>query len=194
MDKQSELVTRLQSALAMPASVTWAQSLSVPSLCGAKVRLVVTATNQSLLLPPRSVSLIECGPVHTAFFEKLEGGPGGTLEHADAQTRHLFTHYQRNSYEQALSEAQDPEEVIEVGANGGLLAQSPGGAWRCTPPVVLPQTGAALPAAALSDRAASPAASPALLLHPPLPASDPAAHRGSQWQQLRRCHAPRDLR
>lgn len=79
------------------------------------------------------MSLIECGPVHTAFFEKLEGGPGGTLERADAQTRHLFTHYQRSSYEQALSEAQDPEEVIEVGANGGLLAQSPGGAWRCTP-------------------------------------------------------------
>lgn len=55
--------------------------------------------------------------MHTAFFEKLEGGPGGALERADAQTRHLFTHYQR-SYEQALSEAQDPEEVTEVGANG----------------------------------------------------------------------------
>lgn len=71
--------------------------------------------------------------MHTAFFEKLEGGPGGALERADAQTRHLFTHYQRSSYEQALSEAQDPEEVTEVGANGGLRAQSPGGAWRCTP-------------------------------------------------------------
>lgn len=55
--------------------------------------------------------------MHTAFFEKLEGGPGGALERADAQTRHLFTHYQR-SYEQALSEAQDPEEVTEVSAKG----------------------------------------------------------------------------
>lgn len=52
MGKQSQEVTRLQSALVMPASVTWAQSLSVPSLCGAKVRLVVTGNNQSLLLPP----------------------------------------------------------------------------------------------------------------------------------------------
>lgn len=80
---------------------------------------MVPAPNQSLLPSPLplSVSLIECGAVHTAFHEKLEGGPGGALERADAQTRHLFAHYQRG-YEQALSEAQDPEEVTEVGANG----------------------------------------------------------------------------
>lgn len=63
----------------------------------------------------RSVSLIECGPVHTAFYEKLEGGPGGALDHADAQTRHLFSLYQRHC-EQIIREAQDPEEVTEVGA------------------------------------------------------------------------------
>lgn len=55
--------------------------------------------------------------MHTAFYEKLEGGPGGALERADAQTRHLFAHYLR-VYEQALNEAQDPEEVTEVGVNG----------------------------------------------------------------------------
>lgn len=55
--------------------------------------------------------------MHTAFYEKLVGGPGGALERADAQTRHLFAHYLRG-YEQALSEAQDPEEVTEVSANG----------------------------------------------------------------------------
>lgn len=71
----------------------------------------------SFLPLPLSVSLIECGPVHTAFYEKLEGGPGGALERADAQTRHLFAHYLR-VYEQALNEAQDPEEVTEVGVNG----------------------------------------------------------------------------
>lgn len=107
------------------ASATSVQSLSVPSLCRTRVKLVVSATNRSLLsspllpllLPlPLSVSLIECGAVHTAFYEKLEGGPGGALERADAQTRHLFAHYLRG-YEQALSEAQDPEEVTEVGAN-----------------------------------------------------------------------------
>lgn len=54
--------------------------------------------------------------MHTAFYEKLEGGPGGALERADAKTRHLFAHYLRR-YRQALSEAQDPEEVTEVGAN-----------------------------------------------------------------------------
>lgn len=51
--------------------------------------------------------------MHTAFYEKLEGGPGGALERADAQTRYLFAHYLRG-YEQALSEAQDPEEVTEL--------------------------------------------------------------------------------
>lgn len=74
--------------------------------------------------------------MHTAFYEKLEGGPGGALERADAQTRRLFTHYQRG-YEQALSEAQDPEEVTEVGANGASelsLWVGHGGA----PPVVPP--------------------------------------------------------
>lgn len=125
------------SAMVLPASATSVQSLSVPSLCGTRVKLVVSATNRSLLssllplplplplpspsflfLPlPLSVSLIECGAVHTAFYEKLEGGPGGALERVDAQTRHLFAHYLR-SYEQAVSEAQDPEEVTEVGANG----------------------------------------------------------------------------
>jgi hypothetical protein len=64
------------------------------------------------------VSLIECGPVHTAFYEKLEGGPGGALDRADAQTRHLFSLYQRH-YEHILQEAQDPEEVTEVGAGRG---------------------------------------------------------------------------
>ncbi|XP_075846806.1 17-beta-hydroxysteroid dehydrogenase type 1 [Microtus pennsylvanicus] len=83
--------------------------------CASKFALEGLCESLAILLPLFGihVSLIECGPVHTAFFEKLEGGPGGALERADAQTRHLFTHYQR-SYEQALSEAQDPEEVTEL--------------------------------------------------------------------------------
>lgn len=69
--------------------------------------------------------------MHTAFYEKLEGGPGGALERADAQTRYLFAHYLRG-YEQALSEAQDPEEVTEVSANGAS-GSGMGGLRRCTP-------------------------------------------------------------
>lgn len=100
------------------------------SLWGTRTKLVVPATNRSLLSSPLpfSVSLIECGAVHTAFYEKLEGGPGGALERADAQTRRLFAHYQRG-YEQALSEAQDPKEVTEVGENGVSGAQSLDGTW-----------------------------------------------------------------
>lgn len=132
--------------------------------------------------------------MHTAFFEKLEGGPGGALERADAQTRHLFKHYQR-TYEQALSEAQDPEEVTEVGANGTSSRHSLRvGRGGAPPSGSLTNRCCSSAAAALSDRAASPAASPALLLHPPLPAPDSVAYRGSQRQQLRRCHAPRGLR
>nr|XP_048306620.1 17-beta-hydroxysteroid dehydrogenase type 1 [Myodes glareolus] len=84
--------------------------------CASKFALEGLCESLAILLPLFGVhvSLIECGPVHTAFFEKLEGGPGGALERADAQTRHLFTHYQRSSYEQALNEAQDPEEVTEL--------------------------------------------------------------------------------
>lgn len=83
--------------------------------CASKFALEGLCESLAILLPLFGVhvSLIECGAVHTAFYEKLEGGPGGALERADAQTRHLFAHYQR-CYEQVLSEAQDPEEVTEL--------------------------------------------------------------------------------
>lgn len=99
---------------------------------------MITATNQTLLSScrisriPRSVSLIECGAVHTDFDKKLLGGRGGALERVDAQTRHFFAHYQR-VYERALSEAQDPEEVTEVGATGPPRKQSSGRVGQCTP-------------------------------------------------------------
>lgn len=60
------------------------------------------------------MSLIECGPVHTAFYEKLQGGPGGALDRADARTRQLFSLFQRHC-ERVARDAQDPEEVVEVG-------------------------------------------------------------------------------
>ncbi|XP_077898125.1 17-beta-hydroxysteroid dehydrogenase type 1 isoform X2 [Ictidomys tridecemlineatus] len=83
--------------------------------CASKFALEGLCESLAVLLLPFGVhvSLIECGPVHTAFYEKLEGGPGGTLSHTDAQTRHLFSLYQRHC-EQIIREAQDPEEVTEV--------------------------------------------------------------------------------
>lgn len=71
--------------------------------------------------------------MHTAFYEKLEGGPGGALELVDAQTRHLFAQYQGH-YEQVLREAQEPEEVVEVGANRASRGAVSGRARGDAPP------------------------------------------------------------
>lgn len=84
-------------------------------------------------IPVLSLSLIECGPVHTAFLEKLEGGPGGSLERADAQTRQLYSLYERHSQEVFREMGQDPEEVTEVGAGPGSPGRGrwgAGGLWR----------------------------------------------------------------
>lgn len=73
------------------------------------------APTHSLLSSPRSVSLIECGPVRTPFYEKMEGGPGGSLGEADVETRELFSRYQRHCERMYREEAQEPDEVVEVG-------------------------------------------------------------------------------
>lgn len=66
-----------------------------------------------------SVSLIECGPVHTAFQEKVQNGPRAALDGADAQTRDLFSRFQSHFEKVYRETAQDPEEVTEVGAGQG---------------------------------------------------------------------------
>nr|XP_045014001.1 17-beta-hydroxysteroid dehydrogenase type 1 [Jaculus jaculus] len=93
--------------------------------CASKFALEGLCESLAILLLPFGVhvSLIECGPVQTAFHEKLEGGPGGSLERADAQTRRLFLNYQHH-YQKILSEGQDPEEVTEVFLTA-LRAQKP---------------------------------------------------------------------
>ncbi|XP_024409730.2 17-beta-hydroxysteroid dehydrogenase type 1 [Desmodus rotundus] len=68
-----------------------------------------------LLLPFRvHMSLIECGPVRTAFQEKFQDGLRVVLDNVDAQTRNLFSQYQRHSKQVFREKAQDPEEVTEV--------------------------------------------------------------------------------
>lgn len=118
--------------------------------------------------PARSVSLIECGPVHTPFPEKVEGGLGGMLDRADVETRDLFNRYRRHC-ERVIREAgQDPEEVVEVraeqdcGSGGGFSSPAPASA---PPPA----------AAGLPPGATRPAPGPALLHHRAIPATGAAA-------------------
>lgn len=83
----------------------------------------------------RSVSIIECGPVRTAFQEKLEGG---ALDATDPETRDLFRRYQRHCERIYREAAQDPEEVTEVGAargsgsGGGRRVPVPGPCQRAS--------------------------------------------------------------
>ncbi|KAM7068821.1 17-beta-hydroxysteroid dehydrogenase type 1 [Molossus nigricans] len=84
--------------------------------CASKFAVEGLCESLAVLLPPFGihVSLIECGPVRTAFQEKVQGGLGAVLDSADAQTRDLFSQYQHH-FEQVFREAaQDPEEVTEV--------------------------------------------------------------------------------
>ncbi|KAF0874100.1 DHB1 dehydrogenase, partial [Crocuta crocuta] len=84
--------------------------------CASKFAIEGLCESLAVLLPPFGVhvSLIECGPVRTAFQDKLEGGPGGALNGADAETRDLFSRYQRHLERILREAAQDPEEVTEV--------------------------------------------------------------------------------
>ncbi|EPY88171.1 estradiol 17-beta-dehydrogenase 1-like protein [Camelus ferus] len=61
--------------------------------CASKFAVEGLCESLAILLQAFGIhlSLIECGPVHTAFSEKLEGGLGGVLDHADAKTRDLFS-------------------------------------------------------------------------------------------------------
>ncbi|XP_004633969.1 estradiol 17-beta-dehydrogenase 1 isoform X4 [Octodon degus] len=100
--------------------------------CASKFALEGLCESLAVLLLPFGihVSLIECGPVHTAFYEKLEGGPGGALGCADARTRQLFSLYQRH-YERVARDAQDPEEVAEVFV-AALRSPQPALRYFCT--------------------------------------------------------------
>ncbi|XP_005394521.1 PREDICTED: estradiol 17-beta-dehydrogenase 1 [Chinchilla lanigera] len=100
--------------------------------CASKFALEGLCESLAVLLLPFGVhvSLIECGPVHTAFYEKLEGGLGGALDRTDARTRQLFSLYQRHC-EQVAREAQDPEEVAEVFL-AALRAPQPALRYFCT--------------------------------------------------------------
>ncbi|XP_072603259.1 17-beta-hydroxysteroid dehydrogenase type 1 isoform X3 [Vulpes vulpes] len=93
--------------------------------CASKFAIEGLCESLAVLLTPFGVhvSLIECGPVRTAFLEKLEGVPGGVLDGADAKTRHLFSSYRRHSEQIFREAAQDPEEVTEVGAGRGAAPE-----------------------------------------------------------------------
>uniref|UniRef100_A0A2K5CWZ5 Estradiol 17-beta-dehydrogenase n=1 Tax=Aotus nancymaae TaxID=37293 RepID=A0A2K5CWZ5_AOTNA len=85
--------------------------------CASKFALEGLCESLAVLLPPfgvHSVSLIECGPVHTPFMQKVLGGPGGMLDRTDTRTRLLFHQYLQHNKEIFREAAQHPEEVVEV--------------------------------------------------------------------------------
>ncbi|KAM9210056.1 17-beta-hydroxysteroid dehydrogenase type 1 [Dugong dugon] len=133
----SQLCREMSGVLLQPARPSAPQHASTTSspfqglpfnavYCASKFALEGLCESLAVLLLPFGVhmSLIECGPVHTAFQEKLEGGLGGALDSADAKTRDLFSRYQRHCERVFREAAQDPEEVTEVFLTA-LRAQRP---------------------------------------------------------------------
>ncbi|NP_001244158.1 estradiol 17-beta-dehydrogenase 1 [Callithrix jacchus] len=84
--------------------------------CASKFALEGLCESLAVLLPPFGVhvSLIECGPVHTPFMQKVLGGPGWMLDRTDTRTRRLFHQYLQHNKEIFREAAQHPEEVVEV--------------------------------------------------------------------------------
>ncbi|XP_053517342.1 17-beta-hydroxysteroid dehydrogenase type 1 isoform X2 [Artibeus jamaicensis] len=84
--------------------------------CASKFAIEGLCESLAVLLLPFGVhvSLIECGPVRTAFQEKFQDGLSVVLDNVDAQTQNLFSQYQRHSKQVFREKAQDPEEVTEV--------------------------------------------------------------------------------
>ncbi|XP_054313591.2 estradiol 17-beta-dehydrogenase 1-like [Pongo pygmaeus] len=60
------------------------------------------------------VSLIECGPVDTAFMQKVLDGPHQAVDRTNTRTFRLFHQYLHHSKEIYREEAQHPEEVVKV--------------------------------------------------------------------------------
>ncbi|XP_035153746.2 estradiol 17-beta-dehydrogenase 1 isoform X2 [Callithrix jacchus] len=156
--------------------------------CASKFALEGLCESLAVLLPPFGVhvSLIECGPVHTPFMQKVLGGPGWMLDRTDTRTRRLFHQYLQHNKEIFREAAQHPEEVVEVSAG----PDSGSGAGTVRPPVHS-RGQSSLPAASgLPHRSARPEAGPALLHHRALPAPAADAPGRPQRLQLRRRHAP----
>ncbi|XP_072502643.1 17-beta-hydroxysteroid dehydrogenase type 1 isoform X4 [Notamacropus eugenii] len=110
--------------MGMPFNAVYcASKFALEGLCESLAVLLLPFGVHRCFCAP-SISLIECGPVRTAFQEKLEGGPGGVLGSADLETRALFSRYQRHCERVFREEAQDPEDVVEVFLRA-LRASSP---------------------------------------------------------------------
>nr|XP_010328905.2 17-beta-hydroxysteroid dehydrogenase type 1 isoform X3 [Saimiri boliviensis boliviensis] len=107
--------------------------------CASKFALEGLCESLAVLLPPFGVhvSLIECGPVHTPFMQKVLGGPGGMLDRTDSRTRLLFHQYLQHNKEIFREAAQHPEEVVEVSA-GPDSGSGDGASSRAQPGPELP--------------------------------------------------------
>nr|XP_024090362.2 estradiol 17-beta-dehydrogenase 1-like [Pongo abelii] len=84
--------------------------------CASKFALEGLCQSLAVLLLPFGVhvSLIECGPVDTAFMQKVLDGPHQAMDRTNTRTFRLFHQYLHHSKEIYREEAQHPEEVVKV--------------------------------------------------------------------------------
>lgn len=68
------------------------------------------------MLHPRSVTLIECGPVNTDFLVNLQRAELGdaSLQQVDALTLSLYEKYLRHCGDVFQNAAQDTEDIVKV--------------------------------------------------------------------------------
>ncbi|XP_011785099.1 PREDICTED: estradiol 17-beta-dehydrogenase 1 isoform X1 [Colobus angolensis palliatus] len=166
--------------------------------CASKFALEGLCESLAVLLLPFGVhlSLIECGPVHTAFMEKVLGSPDEVMHRTDIHTFHRFYQYLAHSKQVFREAAQTPEEVVEVsaGLDSGRGGGASSGAGAVRPPARIGGQSSPPAAAGLPHRFARPEADPALLHHRALLAPAADAPGRPQRLQLRCRHAPARVR
>lgn len=79
------------------------------------------------LPPSRSLTLVECGPVHTSFLANLQrpDPEGSEMQGLDAETQGLYRRYLWHSQSIFRDAAQEVEEVLPVSHRGAGVAVGP---------------------------------------------------------------------
>lgn len=78
--------------------------------------------------PSRSLTLVECGPVHTGFLANLQrpDPEGSEMRGLDAETQGLYRRYLRHCQSIFRDTAQEVEEVLPVSPGGAGAGGGPG--------------------------------------------------------------------
>lgn len=82
--------------------------------------------------PSRSLTLVECGPVHTSFLANLQrpDPEGSEMRGLDAETQGLYRRYLRHCQSIFRDTAQEVEEVLPVSPGGAGAGGARGRAGR----------------------------------------------------------------